>query len=237
MVFLESFSPTKCPLKTILLIDQLCFHLNDMDIPQYIIQRDLNCVQPVFIFALLWTLFYKDIVTLIHILKDVSKYNLQNAFNSGLGSMKFMGLEVRVAIVFSHIKRIFSHLCLITKLSIRRKSSSSYRIPFRTSGYSSALDACKLPFLSSWQRKTQRSLKGSVTAVMPFPFSVFNSVLELLTLSTKCLSMILNYSKHDTVTCLYDQHMTCLGIVRQWVRRELLTSSSFKTTLIHLILN
>lgn len=27
-VFLESFSPTKGPLKTILLIDQLCFHSN-----------------------------------------------------------------------------------------------------------------------------------------------------------------------------------------------------------------
>lgn len=144
--------------------------------------------------------------------------------------MKFMGLEVRVTIVFSHIKRIFSHLCLITELSIRKKSSSSYRIPFRTPGYSSALDACKLPFLSSWHRKKQRSLKGSVTATMPFPFSDFNFVLK----STKCLSLTLNYSKH-TVTHSYDERVTCLGISRQWVRRELLTLSSFKTIVIYLI--
>lgn len=49
--------------------------------------------------------------------------------------------------------------------------------------------------------------------------------------------MVLNYSKLYTVTHSYDEHGTCLGISRQWVRRELLTLSSFKTTAIYLILN
>lgn len=189
-----------------------------------------------YLFLFYSELFYiKHIVTLIHISKEVPKYNLRNVFNAGLGCMKCMGLEVRVAIVFSHIKRIFSHLCLITELSIRKKSSSSYRIPFRTSVYSSALDACKLPFLSSWQRKTQCSLKGSVTAMMPFTFFVFNFILGLFILSAKCLSMILNYSKHHAITHSHDEQVTCLHILRQWVRRELLTLSSFKTTVIDLI--
>lgn len=45
-----------------------------------------------------------------------------------------MGLEVRVTIVFSHIKRIFSHLCLITELSIRKKSSAVTEFPSEPQG-------------------------------------------------------------------------------------------------------
>lgn len=48
--------------------------------------------------------------------------------------MKFTGLEVRVAIVFSHIKRIFSHLCLITELSIRKKVPAVTEFPSEPQG-------------------------------------------------------------------------------------------------------
>lgn len=69
-----------------------------------------------------------------------------------------------------------------------------------------------------------------------FTFFVFNFRLELFILSTKCLRLTINYSKHCTVTQSYNEQVTCLGMLRQWLRKELLTLSSFKATVIHLIL-
>lgn len=69
-VFLESFSPTKCPLKTTLLIDQLCFHLNVTLRYGYTTvhhtERSELCSEYLFLFYS-ELFFIKHIVTLIHI--------------------------------------------------------------------------------------------------------------------------------------------------------------------------
>lgn len=45
---------------------------------------------------------------------------------------------------------------------------------------------------------------------MPFTFSVSSFRLEAFALSTKCLNVIFNYSRHYTIRQAYKEWMTCL---------------------------